>query len=98
MNEFQAVPEFPNVWAAGDGTALLHAKTGTSHPPNAQHGLREGPIAAKIRLLNLRHPLVMPPVSGVVAGNRLEFAVALALVWRKDNSSPVSDLPCVFIS
>ncbi len=31
----------------------------------------------------------MPPVSGVAAGNRLEFAVALALVWRKDNSSPV---------
>ncbi len=31
----------------------------------------------------------MPPVSAVAAGNRLEFAVALALVWRKDNSSPV---------
>ena len=47
VNEFQAVPEFPNVWAAGDCTAVQDAKTGTSHPPNAQHGLREGPIAAK---------------------------------------------------
>ena len=35
------------MWAAGDCTAVLDAKTGTSHPPNAQHGLREGPIAAK---------------------------------------------------
>jgi len=47
VNEFQAVPEFPNVWAAGDCTAVLDDKTGTSHPPNAQHGLREGLIAAK---------------------------------------------------
>src|SRR6266404_5884185 len=47
VNEFQAVPEFPNVRAAGVCTAVLHAKTGTSHPPNAQHGLREGLIAAK---------------------------------------------------
>jgi len=46
-------------------------------------------FALVFRLLNLRHPLVMPPVSAVAAGNRLEFAVALALVWRKDNSSPV---------
>ncbi len=55
VNEFQAVPEFPNVWAAGDCTAVLDDKTGTSHPPNAQHGLREGLIAAKSnRSLNPR--------------------------------------------
>jgi NADH:quinone reductase (non-electrogenic) len=47
VNEFLAVPEFPNVWAAGDCAAVPDAKTGTSHPPTAQHGLREGLIAAK---------------------------------------------------
>jgi hypothetical protein len=31
----------------------------------------------------------MPPGSGVAAGNRLGFAVALALVGRKDNASPL---------
>src|SRR5882724_8378916 len=47
VNEFLAVPEFPNVWAAGDCAAVLDAKTGTSNTPTAQHGLREGVIAAK---------------------------------------------------
>ena len=47
VNEFLAMPEFPNVWAAGDCAAVPDAKTGTSHPPTAQHGLREGLIAAK---------------------------------------------------
>src|SRR6266478_10185789 len=30
VNEFLAVPEFPNVWAAGDCAAAADAKTGTS--------------------------------------------------------------------
>jgi len=47
VNEFLAVPDFPGVWAAGDCAAVPDAKTGKSHPPTAQHGLREGLIAAK---------------------------------------------------
>ena len=47
MNEFLAVPDFPGVWAAGDCAAVPDAETGKSHPPTAQHGLREGLIAAK---------------------------------------------------
>jgi len=33
--------------AAGDCAAVLDSKTGRFHPPTAQHGLREGLIAAK---------------------------------------------------
>ena len=47
VNEFLAVPDFPGVWAAGDCAAVPDAKTGKSHPPTAQHGSREGLIAAK---------------------------------------------------
>ena len=47
VNEFLAVPEFPGLWAAGDCAAVPDLKTGKSHPPTAQHGLREGLIAAK---------------------------------------------------
>ena len=47
VNEFLAVPDFPGVWAAGDCPAVPDAETGKSHPPTAQHGLREGLIAAK---------------------------------------------------
>jgi NADH dehydrogenase len=47
VNQFLAVQDFPGVWAAGDCAAVLDARTGKSHPPTAQHGLREGLIAAK---------------------------------------------------
>jgi NADH dehydrogenase len=35
------------VWAAGDCAAVPDAKSGGFHPPTAQHGLREGLVAAK---------------------------------------------------
>jgi len=47
VNEFLAVPACPGVWAAGDCAAVPDGKTGTMHPPTAQHGLREGRIAAQ---------------------------------------------------
>jgi NADH:ubiquinone reductase (H+-translocating) len=47
VNEFLAIPDCPGVWAAGDCAAVPDGKTGTLHPPTAQHGLREGRIAAQ---------------------------------------------------
>jgi NADH dehydrogenase len=47
VNEFLGVPGVPGLWAAGDCAAVPDSKTGTSHPPTAQHGLREGLVAAK---------------------------------------------------
>jgi NADH:ubiquinone reductase (H+-translocating) len=40
------VPEFPNVWAAGDCAAVPDTSGGT-HPPTAQHALREGAALAR---------------------------------------------------
>src|SRR5581483_3938528 len=47
VNEFLAVPEYPGLWAVGDCAAVPDLKTGKMYPPTAQHGLREGRIAAK---------------------------------------------------
>ena len=47
VNEFLGVPGVAGLWAAGDCAAVLDSKTGRFHPPTAQHGLREGLIAAK---------------------------------------------------
>jgi NADH:ubiquinone reductase (H+-translocating) len=47
VNEFLGVPGVSGLWAAGDCAAVPDSKTGRFHPPTAQHGLREGLIAAK---------------------------------------------------
>src|SRR5437016_3702839 len=47
VNDVLAVPGFAGLWAAGDAVAVPDAKTGQFHPPTAQHGLREGRVAAK---------------------------------------------------
>ena len=47
VNEFLAVPEHPGLWAVGDCAAVPDARTGKSHPPTAQHGLREALVAAR---------------------------------------------------
>jgi len=47
VNEFLGVPGVPGLWAAGDCAAVPDSKTGKFHPPTAQHGLREGLVAAK---------------------------------------------------
>ncbi|MDB6110259.1 MAG: Pyridine nucleotide-disulfide oxidoreductase, FAD/NAD(P)-binding domain protein [Pedosphaera sp.] len=47
VNEFLAVPEHPGLWAVGDCAAVPDARTGKSHPPTAQHGLREAQVAAR---------------------------------------------------
>jgi NADH dehydrogenase len=47
VDEFLRVPGADGLWAAGDCAAVPNRKTGKFHPPTAQHGLREGLIAAK---------------------------------------------------
>jgi NADH dehydrogenase len=46
VNEFLEVPRWPNVWAVGDAAVVPDLRTGKSHPPTAQHAMREGRVAA----------------------------------------------------
>jgi NADH:quinone reductase (non-electrogenic) len=60
VNEFLGVPDFPGLWAAGDSAAVPHGTTGSTHPPTAQHALREGRTAAKnIEATILGRPLTL---------------------------------------
>jgi len=47
VNEHLQCPDHPNVWALGDCAVVPDIKRGGSHPPTAQHALREGRIAAR---------------------------------------------------
>ena len=47
VDEFLRVPRVSGLWAAGDCAAVPDGTTGKFHPPTAQHGLRQGLIAAK---------------------------------------------------
>jgi NADH:ubiquinone reductase (H+-translocating) len=47
VNEFLRVPGVSGLWAAGDCAAVPDGTTGKFHPPTAQHGLRQGLVAAK---------------------------------------------------
>lgn len=47
VNEYLAVPGGNGLWAVGDCAAVPDVHTGTSYPPTAQHGTREGVVAAK---------------------------------------------------
>jgi len=47
VSEFLAVTGVPGLWAAGDCAAVPILNTDKFHPPTAQHGLRQGLVAAK---------------------------------------------------
>ena len=47
VNKYLAVPGVTGLWAAGDCAAVPDLNSGKFHPPTAQHGLREGLVAAK---------------------------------------------------
>jgi NADH dehydrogenase len=47
VNENLAVPGTTGLWAVGDCAAVPDSESGQFYPPTAQHGLREGVIAAK---------------------------------------------------
>jgi len=58
VSEYLAVTGVPGLWAAGDCAAVPVLNTETFHPPTAQHGLREGLVAAKnIAAVVLDRPL-----------------------------------------
>jgi NADH dehydrogenase FAD-containing subunit len=47
VDEFLRVPGVPGLWAAGDCAAVPVSETEEFRPPTAQHGLRQGLIAAR---------------------------------------------------
>jgi NADH:ubiquinone reductase (H+-translocating) len=47
VNENLAVPGTTGLWAVGDCAAVPDSNSGQFYPPTAQHGLREGVVAAK---------------------------------------------------
>jgi NADH dehydrogenase len=48
VNQFLQVPDWPNVWAVGDCAFVPDIrKPGKSHPPTAQHAIREGKVVAQ---------------------------------------------------
>jgi NADH dehydrogenase len=48
VNQFLRVPEWPNVWAVGDCAFVPDVRNpGKSHPPTAQHAIREGKVVAQ---------------------------------------------------
>jgi len=47
VNEFLEVEGWPGVWAFGDCASIPDSKTGQTHPPTAQHALREGKTVAR---------------------------------------------------
>src|SRR6266516_1262235 len=58
VSEYLAVTGVPGLWAAGDCAAVPISNTEKFHPPTAQHGLREGLVAAKnIAAVVLDRPL-----------------------------------------
>ncbi|MFO0699568.1 MAG: NAD(P)/FAD-dependent oxidoreductase [Nitrospira sp.] len=60
VNEYLEVPEWPGVWALGDCALVPDRKTGASHPPTAQHALREGKLAARNILATIRGDRMKP--------------------------------------
>src|SRR5438093_2097950 len=48
VNQFLRVTDWPNVWAVGDCAFVPHSRNpGKSHPPTAQHAIREGEVVAQ---------------------------------------------------
>jgi len=57
VNDFLRVPGVSGLWAAGDCAAVPDGTSRKFHPPTAQHGLRQGLVAAKnIEAEILGHP------------------------------------------
>ena len=48
VNQFLRIPDWPNVWAVGDCAFVPDSRNpGKSHPPTAQHAIREGKVVAQ---------------------------------------------------
>lgn len=66
VNEYLEVPGWPGVWALGDCAHVPNLKTGESHPPTAQHALREGKVAAQNILATVRGGRMKPFVYSTI--------------------------------
>ncbi len=66
VNEYLEVPDWPGVWALGDCAHVPNLKTGESHPPTAQHALREGKVAAQNILATVRGGKMKPFVYSTI--------------------------------
>jgi NADH dehydrogenase len=48
VNQFLQIPDWPSVWAVGDCAHVPDLRNpGKSHPPTAQHAIREGQVVAQ---------------------------------------------------
>ena len=66
VNEYLEVPGWPGIWALGDCALVPDRKTGESHPPTAQHALREGRVAARNILATMRGDRMKPFVYSTI--------------------------------
>jgi NADH dehydrogenase len=59
VNQFLRLPDWPDVWAVGDCAFVPDVRNpGKSHPPTAQHAIREGKVVAQnIAAVILARPL-----------------------------------------
>jgi NADH:ubiquinone reductase (H+-translocating) len=60
VSEFLELDEWPGVWALGDCAAVPDPRTGSFHPPTAQHGLRQAKVVAHNVVATMRGTSKMP--------------------------------------
>jgi len=76
---FLQIPEWPGVWAVGDCAFVPDvSQTGRSHPPTAQHAIREGRVVAQ----NIAFALAGRPPNHCPSRHRVA-----RLPWPPDRAS-----------
>lgn len=106
VTDYLEVPEWPGVWALGDGALVPDRKTGAYYPPTAQHALREGKVVARNITAAIRggqkKPFVFSTIGQLAAiGRRTGVANILGmnfsgfLAWWLWRSIYLSKLPGV---
>jgi len=86
VNEFLQIPGWPEVWAVGDCAFVPdNNRPGKSHPPTAQHAIREGRVAAQNIALALAGRRLKPfsfKTIGLLASIGRRTGVARILVFN----------------
>ena len=86
VNEFLQIPGWPEVWAVGDCAFVPdNNRPGKSHPPTAQHAIREGRVAAQNIALALAGRRLKPfsfKTIGLLASLGRRTGVARILVFN----------------
>jgi len=85
VTEHLAVADWPGVWALGDCALVPDIKTGSFHPPTAQHALRQGKLLARNVLATIdgakTKPFVFSSLGQLAAIGR-RTGVARILGWN----------------